>query len=129
MKGVGVSKRTTIIVTLLLTAGIIVGLTVFNTRDTSCDPQAATGMLDDLKQHGILRVQHPPSLSNLLWVHVGPTWHALTFEEKKSLDRTVRCLALTKDDKGQTTWRAAYYNDATGKLAALTSKQYGFRLP
>ncbi len=93
-----------------------------------CDPQEAEAVLADSADRGILGVNRPPSLSNLLWVHVGPRWHALSPADKQSLDAIVRCAARTVDDRGQHVWQAAYYDQQTGDMVALTSRQYGFRL-
>ena len=95
---------------------------------TPCHPNEAENQLAALKSQGIHSVYHPPSLSNLLWIHVGPQWHALSENEKRSLDRLVRCAARTIDEQGKPTWQAVYYDQATGKMVALTSRKWGFRL-
>ena len=77
---------------------------------------------------GIRGTSRPPSLSNLLWVHVGPRWRALPLAEKQALDKVVRCAATMLDDQGRPAWQAAYYDNTTGKIVALTSREYGFRL-
>ncbi len=94
----------------------------------SCDPQEAETALAHSADLGIHGANRPPSLSNLLWVHVGPRWHALPLADKRTLDAVVRCAARTIDDRGQPTWQAAYYDQRTGKMVALTSRRYGFRL-
>ncbi len=93
-----------------------------------CDPQEAEAALAHAADRGIHGANRPPSLSNLLWVHVGPRWHALPLADKHALDRIVRCAARTIDDQGQPTWQAAYYDQQTGNMVALTSRRYGFRL-
>ncbi len=93
-----------------------------------CQPQEAEAALATYAEQGIHGTNRPPSMSNLLWVHVGPRWHALPLDEKKDLDKVVRCAATTLDDQGQPTWQAAYYDKSTGTIVALTSRQYGFRL-
>ncbi len=100
----------------------------FGNHQVACDPTAAEASLANYSDQGIQRTQHPPSLSNLLWITVGPEWHALSRKEKKAIDRIVRCAATTIDDLGQPTWQAAYYDGESGKLVALTSRKYGFRL-
>ncbi len=94
----------------------------------ACDPQAAHGQLQTLREKGIRNTGHGSSLTNLLWIYVGPKWHALPLEEKHSIDKIVSCAAQTIDAQGQPTWQAAYYDHKSGKLVALTSKRYGFRL-
>lgn len=93
-----------------------------------CDPRTAEESLKNLSSRGVHGTNHPPSLSNLLWIHVGPTWFTLTRPEKIAIDKIVRCAARTINDEGQPTWQAAYYDYKTGKLIALTSKEYGFRI-
>jgi len=93
-----------------------------------CDPQAAQAKLKTLSDRGIRNTGHGSSLTNLLWIYVGPKWHALPLEEKQAIDKIVNCAATTIDDQGQPTWQAAYYDYKSGKMAALTSKRYGFRL-
>ena len=93
-----------------------------------CDPQEAEATLANSADMGIHGANRPPSLSNLLWIHVGPRWHALPVADKHALDNIVRCAASTMDDRGQPTWQAAYYDQQTGNLVALTSRRYGFRL-
>jgi len=118
------------ILPLILVAGTLVVLAIVVHRSGSpqCDPQAAEAALATYADQGIQGTSHPPSLSNLLWVHVGPAWHALPLAEKKTLDHVVRCAATTLDDRGQPTWQAAYYDNTTRRIVALTSRQYGFRL-
>ncbi len=93
-----------------------------------CNPQEAEATLATYADKGIHGTTHPPSMSNLLWVHIGPQWHALPLAEKKALDKVVRCAATILDDQGQPSWQAAYYDKTTGNMVALTSRQYGFRL-
>ena len=94
----------------------------------TCDSQAAHAELKTLGGKGIRNTGHGSSLTNLLWIYVGPKWHALPLKEKRSIDKIVTCAAQTIDDQGQPTWQAAYYDYKSGKMAALTSKRYGFRL-
>jgi hypothetical protein len=61
-------------------------------------------------------------------VFVEKAWHKLPENEKRAIDRVVRCAAQTIDENGQPVWQAAYYDQATGKLAGLTSRKWGFRL-
>ena len=107
---------------------VLLAIVVYQPGSSQCDPQAAEATLTTYAGKGIRGTSRPPSLSNLLWVHVGPRWHALPLAEKKALDKVVRCAATTLDDRGQPAWQAAYYDDKTGKIVALTSRQYGFRL-
>ena len=100
----------------------------FGDHSLPCDPPASAARLSTYQHRGIQRVHHPPSLSNLLWVTVGPEWHALSDTEKHVIDKEVRCAATIIDDLGQVTWQAAYYDAESGKLVALTSKKYGFRI-
>lgn len=95
---------------------------------TVCNPEAAQAQLKTLKHKGIRNTGHGSSLTNLLWIYVDPKWHALPIDEKQSIDKIVSCAATTIDDQGQPTWQAAYYDYQSGKMAALTSKRYGFRL-
>lgn len=95
---------------------------------STCDPQSAEIRLKTLSDKGIQSVQHPPSQSNLLWIHVGPAWHALPHEEKTMIDRVIRCAAQTFDAQNRPTWQAAYYDQTTRKLVALTSRKWGFRI-
>ena len=97
-------------------------------RGIDCVPSAAETLLSTYRDRGIEQVHHPPSLSNLLWITVGPEWHELSKQDKDTIDKIVRCAATVIDDLGQPTWQAAYYDTQSGKLVALTSKQYGFRL-
>ena len=94
----------------------------------TCDSQAAHAELKTLGAKGIRNTGHGSSLTNLLWIYVGPKWHALPLKEKRSIDKIVNCAAQTIDEQGQPTWQAAYYDYKSGKMAALTSKRYGFRL-
>ena len=94
----------------------------------TCDPQAAHRELRNLSDKGIRNTGHGSSLTNLLWIYVGPKWHALPLEEKQAIDKIVSCAATTIDEQGQPTWQAAYYDYKSGKMSALTSKRYGFRL-
>ncbi len=107
---------------------VLVAIVIYWSGPLQCDPQQAEATLTTLADQGVQGTSHPPSLSNLLWVHVGPQWHALSLAEKKTLDRVVRCAATTPDEQGRPTWQAAYYDNATGTIVALTSRQYGFRL-
>ncbi|MDD9819567.1 MAG: hypothetical protein OXR07_01655 [Nitrospira sp.] len=113
-----------------LVAGVVLLAAVWMTRSGSppCNPQEAEATLARSADQGILGVNRPPSLSKLLWVHVGPRWHRLSLADKQSLDAIVRCAARTVDDQGQHVWQAAYYDQQTGDMVALTSRQYGFRL-
>ncbi len=124
-------SRTTrrILPLILVAAGLVLtAIVIYRTGSSQCDPQTAEAMLTTYAGQGIQGTSHPPSLSNLLWVHVGPRWHALPLAEKHALDRVVRCAATTLDAQGQPTWQAAYYDNATGAIVALTSREYGFRL-
>ncbi|MDE0144926.1 MAG: hypothetical protein OXI53_00645 [Nitrospira sp.] len=113
----------------LVAAGLVLtAIVVYWSRVPQCEPQAAEATLSTYADRGIRGTSHPPSLSNLLWVHVGSRWHALPLAEKQSLDKVVRCAATTLDDRGRPTWQAAYYDNATGAIVALTSREYGFRL-
>lgn len=94
----------------------------------TCDPQRAHAKLKTLADKGIRNTGHGSSLTNLLWIYVGPKWHALPLEEKLSIDKVASCAATTIGDQGQPTWQAAYYDYQSGKMAGLTSKRYGFRL-
>ena len=114
---------------MLVVAGLVfAAIVIYRTGPSQCDPQAAEATLATYADQGIRSTSHPPSLSNLLWVHVGPRWHALPLAEKQALDKVVRCAATTLDDQGRSTWQAAYYDDTTGTIVALTSREYGFRL-
>ena len=114
---------------IVVAAGLVVAAIVIDqTGSSPCDPQGAEATLATYTEKGIRGTSHPPSLSNLLWVHVDPRWHALPLAEKHALDRVVRCAATTLDDQGRPTWQAAYYDKATGTVVALTSREYGFRL-
>ena len=94
----------------------------------TCNPKTSQAKLKTLTDQGIRNTGHGSSLTNLLWIYVGPKWHALPMAEKLSIDKVVSCAATTIDDQGQPTWQAAYYDYQSGKMAALTSKRYGFRL-
>ena len=113
---------------LVAASFVLLAIVVYRSGSPQCDPAAAEATLATYAEKGIRGTSHPPSLSNLLWVHVGPRWHALPLAGKKALDQVVRCAATTLDDQGQPTWQAAYYDNATGNIVALTSRQYGFRL-
>ena len=114
---------------IMVTAGLaLAAIVVYWSRIPQCEPQAAEASLSTYADQGIRGTSHPPSLSNLLWVHVGPRWHALPLAEKQALDKIVRCAATTLDDQGRSAWQAAYYDNTTGKIVALTSREYGFRL-
>lgn len=113
---------------LMAVSFMLLAIVVYRTESPQCDPQAAKAALATYAEKGIHGTSRPPSLSNLLWIHVGPQWHALSLAEKQTLDKVVRCAATTLNDRGQASWQAAYYDNATGKIAALTSRQYGFRL-
>ena len=106
----------------------LLAIVIHRTGSSQCDPQAAKATLAASAEQGIHGTSRPPSLSNLLWVHVGPRWHALPLAGKQALDRVVRCAATTLNDQGHPTWQAAYYDNATGTIVALTSREYGFRL-
>ena len=93
-----------------------------------CDPQAAHAQLKTLSGKGIRNTGHGSSLTNLLWIYVDQKWYALSKKEKLSMDRIVACAAMRIDDQGQPTWQAAYYDHKSGKIAALTSRRYGFRI-
>ena len=113
----------------LVAAGLVLtAIVVYWSRVPQCEPQAAEATLAAYADQGIRGTSHPPSLSNLLWVHVGSRWHALPLAEKQALDKVVRCAATTLDDQGRPTWQAAYYDNTTGAIVALTSREYGFRL-
>ena len=113
----------------LMAAGLaLTAIVVYRSGVPQCEPQAAEATLATYADQGIRGTSRPPSLSNLLWVHVGPRWHALPLAEKHALDKVVRCAATTLDDQGQLTWQAAYYDTTTGAIVALTSREYGFRL-
>jgi len=107
---------------------VLTAIVVYRSGVPQCEPQAAEAALATYADQGIRGTSHPPSLSNLLWVHVGPRWHALPLAEKQALDKVVRCAATTLDDQGRAAWQAAYYDNTTGAVVALTSREYGFRL-
>ena len=107
---------------------VLAAIVVYQSGVPQCDPQTAEAELAAYADQGIQGTSHPPSLSNLLWVHVGPRWHALPLSEKHTLDRVVRCAATTTDAQGRPAWQAAYYDTTTGTIVALTSREYGFRL-
>ena len=113
---------------LVATSLVLLAILVYRSGSPQCDPKAAEATLGTYAEQGIHGTSRPPSLSNLLWVHIGPRWHALPLAEKHALDKVVRCAATTLDDRGQPTWQAAYYDNTTGNIVALTSRQYGFRL-
>ncbi len=114
---------------MLVVAGLVVAaIVIYRTGSSQCDPQAAEATLATYTEKGIRGTSRPPSLSNLLWIHVGPRWHALPLAEKHTLDKVVRCAATTLDDQGRSAWQAAYYDNTTGTIVALTSREYGFRL-
>lgn len=115
-------------ISLVAVGLVLLAIVVYQSGAPQCDPKAAEATLGTYTEQGIQGTSHPPSLSNLLWVHVGPRWHALPLDEKKALDRVVRCAATTLDDRKQPTWQAAYYDNTTGGIVALTSREYGFRL-
>jgi len=113
----------------LVAAGLMLtAIVVYRSEVPQCEPQAAEAKLTTFNDQGIHGTSRPPSLSNLLWVHVGSRWHALPLAEKQALDKVVRCAATTLDDRGRATWQAAYYDNTTGAIVALTSREYGFRL-
>ena len=121
------SKR--ILPLILVAVGLVLtAIVVYRSGVPQCEPQAAEATLATYADQGIRGTSRPPSLSNLLWVHVGPRWHALPLAEKQALDKVVRCAATTLDDQGRPAWQAAYYDNTTGKIVALTSREYGFRL-
>jgi len=113
---------------LILLASAVGWWWYFGNRGPTCHPTSAEALLSSFVDRGIQRIHHPPSLSNLLWVTVGPEWHALSKKDKDEIDKVVRCAATVIDDLGQPTWQAAYYDSQSGELVALTSKKYGFRL-
>ena len=113
---------------LVAVSFVLLAIVVYRFEFPQCDPQAAEATLTTYADKGISGTSRPPSLSNLLWIHVGPRWHALPLAEKKALDTVVRCAATTLDDRGHPTWQAAYYDNRAGTIVALTSRQYGFRL-
>lgn len=115
-------------ISLVAVCLVLLAIVVYQSGAPQCDPQTAEATLATYAEQGIQGTSHPPSLSNLLWVHVGPRWNVLPLDEKKALDRVVRCAATTLDDQGHPTWQAAYYDSTTGAIVALTSRQYGFRL-
>lgn len=114
--------------TILLIVGF--GYWAWSTKfaPVTCDPKTSLAKLHALKDKGIRNTGQGSSLTNLLWIYVGPKWHAISMEEKRSIDKIVRCAAQTIDDQGKPNWQAAYYNFDSGKMAALTSLRYGFRL-
>ena len=127
----GSSPRTSnrILPLSLVAVGLVLtAIVVYRSEVPQCDPPTAEAELAAFADQGIQGTSRPPSLSNLLWVHVGPRWHALPLVEKKSLDKVVRCAATTLDDQGRPAWQAAYYDTTTGAIVALTSREYGFRL-
>ncbi len=113
---------------LVATGLVLAAIVIYQTGSSQCDPQAAETALATYAEKGIQGTSRPPSLSNLLWVHVGPRWHALPLSEKHTLDRVVRCAATMTDAQGRPAWQAAYYDTTTGTIVALTSREYGFRL-
>ncbi len=125
----GSSFRSRILpIILVATSLVLLAILVYRSGSPQCDPQKAEATLTTYADQGIHGTSRPPSLSNLLWVHIGPRWHALPLAEKHALDKVVRCAATTLDDQGHPTWQAAYYDNTTGNIVALTSRQYGFRL-
>ena len=125
----GSSFRSRILpIILVATSLVLLAILVYRSGAPQCDPQKAEASLTTYADQGIHGTSRPPSLSNLLWVHIGPRWHALPLAEKHALDKVVRCAATTLDDQGHPTWQAAYYDNTTGNIVALTSRQYGFRL-
>ena len=62
----------------------LVAILTYQLGSTQCDPKEAETKLASYAQQGIHGTNHPPSMSNLLWVHVGPRWHALPLTEKKN---------------------------------------------
>ena len=115
-----------LILLLIGTLGYGVWKIQFSARP--CDPQAAHAQLKTLSGKGIRNTGHGSSLTNLLWIYVDQKWYALSKKEKLSMDRIVACAAMRIDDQGQPTWQAAYYDHKSGKIAALTSRRYGFRI-
>jgi len=115
-------------ITILIIGACISVWWFFGPQSYTCNPQRAEADLSNYTAQGILQIEHPPSMSNLLWVHVGPEWHALSRKERRAIDKIVQCAATIFDDLGQTTWQAAYYDRESGDLVALTSKKYGFRI-
>ena len=113
---------------LLLIGVIGYGIWEIKFSAKSCDPQTAHAQLKTFSEKGIRNTGHGSSLTNLLWIYVDQKWYALPLEEKLSIDKMVACAATRMNDQRQPTWQAAYYDHKSGKIAALTSKRYGFRL-
>lgn len=128
MKEIGMATRTALGVAILVVGWAAYTFIIPELSTKPCTPKAAEATLVNLLKQGIRGVHHPPSLSNLLWVRVGPQWYNLSKKEKAFIDNLVRCAATTIDSQGQPTWRAAYYDYETGQLVAITSRQHGFRL-
>lgn len=122
------AKRPLLALSFAIITGAISAWWFFGNHQVACNPKAAEATLANYRDRGIQRTHHPPSLSNLLWITVGPEWHALSKQDKEAIDRIVRCAAMTIDHLGQPNWQAAYYDAESGQLVALTSKKYGFRL-
>lgn len=117
-----------LLLTLLIISATAYGIWTTQFATSPCDPKAAKAKLKTLKAKGIRNTGRGSSLTNLLWIYVDQQWYALPMEEKLSIDKVVSCAATRLDDQGHPTWQAAYYDHKTGKLAALTSQRYGFRL-
>ena len=115
-----------LILLLIGTLGYGVWKIQFSARP--CDPQAAHAQLKTLSGKGIRNTGHGSSLTNLLWIYVDQKWYALSKKEKLSMDKIVACAAMRIDEQGQPTWQAAYYDHKSGKISALTSRRYGFRI-
>ena len=113
---------------LLLIGILVYGIWDIQFASKPCDPQAAHAQLKTFSEKGIRNTGHGSSLSNLLWIYVDQKWYALSKNEKLSVDKVVTCAAMRIDSQGQPTWQAAYYDHKSGKMAALTSKRYGFRI-
>ncbi len=112
---------------------LILGLAGYGVWETQfapvyCDSQEALAKLKTFSEKGIRNTGRGSSLTNLLWIYVGPKWYALPMDEKLSIDKVVSCAATIIDEQGKPTWQAAYYDYQSGKMAGLTSMRYGFRL-
>ena len=122
------TKPLHLLLILLLIGTLGYGVWKIQFATKPCDPQAAHAQLKTLSGKGIRNTGHGSSLTNLLWIYVDQKWYALSKKEKLSMDRIVACAAMRIDDQGQPTWQAAYYDHKSGKIAALTSRRYGFRI-
>ena len=117
-----------LLLSLLLIGILVYGIWDIQFASKPCDPQAAHAQLKTFSEKGIRNTGYGSSLTNLLWIYVDQKWHVLPMKEKLSIDKVVACAATRIDDQSQPTWQAAYYDHKSGKMAALTSKRYGFRL-